>query len=236
MPIVETRTNNPMKGLKLMKVKSTQNSLKRGFTILEMLTVIAVISIMAVVAIAATNNNAAGTGSKQGAIIASTAMAFARSEAIQKQDYAVLIIDAYQDSSNPGNFLHRMMIADSTTVPGSSSPNGMTQASVWYDLPNNVYFDPSWSTPTAPVQVSISNSVGQIFNGSAYAYTFTPVGQLATAGQMVLAVGHEGVQPSIPHFEDGTSGTQDTRQGFYLHLLGRPSFFPNPASIPTSSH
>ena len=172
-------------------------------------------------------------------MIASNVLTLTRSEAVEKQGYADLIIDAYQDPANPGNFLHRMLVADASGAPSATGSNQVTQVTTWYDLPSGVYFDSSWSTPATTVSLTINNAAGTatIFNGNAYVYTFTPAGQLASAGQIVLAMGHEsGSLPSVPVFEDGTSGTQDTRQGFYLHLLGRPSFFAVPSTIPSTTH
>ena len=209
---------------------------------MEILVVISIITLMAVVAISATNTSSAATASKQGAVIASNVLALARSVSVENQAYSFLIIDANQDPGNPGHFLHRMMVAGSGTtgtsgVPSTTVTNQLTQVTSWYDLPTGVHFDPAWSAPATTVPLTITNaSGGTVFNGSAYVYTFTPAGQLASVGQIVLAVGHEASPSSVPVFEDGTSGTPDTRQGFYLHLLGRPSFFPIPSSIPTTTH
>ena len=196
--------NNPSHG-------SPPSNGHSAFTLIELLVVITIIGIMAVAGAAALGGN---SKSLQGATAAaSTVFGLARTEAILKNSDVLVLVDTSYNPAKPENYLRRMTVV---------TTNG-TQIAKWTTLPGNAYFNEQWSTKTN--STNVSNLPGAAGSGPYKFYKFKANGQADGHAQFVLSTG----TLSGGAF---TTNANSTLYGFYIHKMGKHTFFTDPASIP----
>ena len=188
---------------------------KRAFTLLELLVVIAIIGIMAT---AGAVSLGSGSQSLQGASsIVSSIFGQARTEAIMRGTPVRVIVDTVYNSSRPDNYRRRVALV-------ASADGGSTwqQIGRWTLIPGQAFFNAEMSRPNGTMSLAGLPGAG---SGTYGYYEFLPNGQAASRGQVVLSAG----TVVAGNFQERSPGS---RSGFFIHKLGKPTFFADPASIP----
>lgn len=187
-----------------------------AFSLIELLVVMAILGIMAVAGASALGG---GTKSLQGAAAAASSFfGLARTEAILRGTPVRLIVDTIYNPAKPEHFRRRMTIVNSTN--GGTS---WEQISKWTTLPANAFFSTDMSKTHG--QVSITGLAGTTGAGSYEYYEFTPNGQAPARAQFVVSSGSVAGGAF-------TERNADSRYGFFIHKLGKQTFFQDAGSIP----
>jgi len=188
-----------------------------AFSLIELLVVIAILGIMAAagsVALTGSSKSLAGAASA-----ASSVFGLARTEAIMRRVSARVIVDTVYDPAKPDNYLRRMAV-----VVRNEAGTGWEQVSRWTQLPGDAFYNRDAS------RKHDSESIPGLSGGAApgpYEYfEFTPNGQAAGRAQFVLSKG----MVRGGNFQE--AGAQ-SRAGFFLHKMGKTTFFTDPAEIPS---
>ncbi len=191
---------------------------KVGFSLIELLIVMAILGVMA-----AAGAMALGGSSKslQGAAAAASSFfGLARTEAILRGSPVRLIIDTTYDSARPDNYRRRMTIVG-TTNGGATWDQ---QIARWTTLPGTAFFNSDMSKPHGKVAIPGLAGAG---SGSIFDYyEFNPNGQASGSAQFVISSG--AVNGGMFQERDATS-----RYGFFIHKMGKQTFFADSGSIPT---
>jgi len=189
---------------------------KSAFSLIELLVVVAIVGIMAAAGSVALSS---GSKSLSGATsTASTVFGLARTEAIMRRVPARVIVDTEYDPAKPDNYLRRMAV-----VVRNDTNTGWEQVSRWTPLPGQAFYNQDASRKHD--SEAISGLLGGAGTGPYEYFEFSPSGQAKERAQFVLSKGI--VQGGT--FQEIDS---DSRAGFYLHKMGKPTFFKDPAEIP----
>jgi prepilin-type N-terminal cleavage/methylation domain-containing protein len=188
----------------------------RAFSLIELLVVIAILGVMAAAGTVALSN---GSKSVAGAAsAASTMMGLARTEAIMRRVPARLIVDTAYNSALPDNFRRRM-----TVVVSNDGGTTWEQVARWQTLPGSAFYNAELSKVHG--QMTIAGLPGATGSATYDYFEFQPNGQATARAQFVVS---RGVAPGGTFQE--TSATD--RSGFFVHKLGKQTFFADPAQIP----
>lgn len=195
----------------------TPNKTPGAFSLIELLVVIAVLGIMAAVGSAALTGSSRSLSGATSA--ASTLFGLARTEAIMRRVPARVIVDTVYDPAKPDNYLRRIAV-----VVRNEAGNGWEQVSRWTQLPGNAFYNKDASRKHSAE--TITGLAGGAAAGPYEYFEFNPNGQAAGRAQFVVSKGT--LQGGV--FQEAGS---ESRAGFFLHKMGKPTFFSDPAEIPT---
>ncbi len=188
-----------------------------AFSLIELLVVVAIIGVMAAAGSVALTGN---SGSLSGAAsAASTLFGLARTEAIMRRVPARVIVDTVYDPAKPDNYLRRLAV-----VVQNEGGNGWEQVSRWTLLPGKAFYNKDASRKHSTV--TITGLAGGASAGPYEYFEFSPNGQAAGRAQFVLSKG------SVLGGTFQETGSE-SRAGFYLHKMGKPTFFADASEIPT---
>jgi prepilin-type N-terminal cleavage/methylation domain-containing protein len=195
----------------------TPSRILSAFSLIELLVVVAILGIMAAassVALTGSSKSLSGAASA-----ASTLFGLARTEAIMRRVPARVIVDTVYDPAKPDNYLRRIAV-----VVRNDAGNGWEQVSRWTPLPGKAFYNKDVSRKHD--SETISGLAGGAAAGPYEFFEFSPNGQAAGRAQFVLSTGK---------VEGGTfqETGSESRAGFYLHKMGKPTFFTDPSEIPT---
>lgn len=189
----------------------------RAFSLVELLVVIAIIAVLMSVGTFALRDSS--NSSQSAATVASSMFGLARTEAILRRVPARVVIDTVFNPARPDDYLRRMAI-----VVRNEAGNGWTQISRWTVLPANAFYNPNLSVGHGTEVMS--GLAGGAADGPYAYWEFQPSGQAASPrAQFIVSRGR---QTSGTFEETGDSN----RSGFFVHKLGRLTFFSDPSEIP----
>jgi prepilin-type N-terminal cleavage/methylation domain-containing protein len=187
-----------------------------AFSLIELLVVVAILGIMAAAGSAAlTGSSKSLSGATS---VASTLFGLARTEAIMRRVPARVIVDTVYDPAKPDNYLRRMAV-----IVRNEAGTGWEQVSRWTQLPGNAFYNKDASRKHD--LDSIPGLAGGAAVGPYEYYEFSPNGQAVGRAQFVLSRGI--VQGGT--FQEMSAAS---RAGFFLHKMGKPTFFSDPTEIP----
>lgn len=187
-----------------------------AFSLIELLVVVAIIAVMAAAGSVALSS---GSRSLSGATsTASTLFGLARTEAIMRRVPTRVIVDTAFDPEKPENYLRRLAV-----VVRNETNTGWEQVSRWTPLPGQAFYNQDASRKHDSEQ--ISGLMGGAGDGPYEFFEFSPSGQAKERAQFVLS---RGTLEGGAFQEIGS----DSRVGFYLHRMGKPTFFRDPSEIP----
>lgn len=188
-----------------------------AFSLIELLVVVAILGIMAAAGSAALTGSSKSLSGATSA--ASTLFGLARTEAIMRRVPARVIVDTVYDPANPDNYLRRM-----TVVVRNEAGSGWEQVSRWTQLPGNAFYNKDASrNHDSDMFPGLAGGAG---SGPYVYFEFSPNGQAVGRAQFVLSNG------SVRGGEFQESGNE-SRRGFFLHKMGKPTFFADASEIPT---
>lgn len=186
--------------------------LPTAFSLIELLVVVAIVAVMAA-ALSGGSKSLSGATST-----ASTLFGLARTEAIMRRVPTRVIVDTAYDPLKPDNYLRRMAV-----VVRNDANTGWEQVSRWTQLPGQAFYNQDASRKHN--SETISGLLGEAGDGPYEYFEFSPSGQAKERAQFVLS---KGIVQGGAFQESGS----DSRAGFYLHRMGKPTFFTDPSEIP----
>lgn len=187
-----------------------------AFSLIELLVVVAILGIMAAAgSVALTGGSQSLSGA---ASTASTLFGLARTEAIMRRVPARVIVDTVYDPAKPDNYLRRLAV-----VVRNEAGSGWEQVSRWTPLPGKAFYNSGASRKHS--SEAIPGLAGGAAAGPYEYFEFSPNGQAAGRAQFVLSKG------SLKGGAFEEAGNR-SRAGFYLHKMGKPTFFADPSEIP----
>lgn len=150
------------------------------------------------------------------ATAASSIFNLARTEAILRRTEVRVIVDSNYKASQPENYLRRLAVA------ARNEDGSWELITRWQTLPGNAFFNPALSQ-----EHGIEEMPGTI-TGALMFFEFRPNGQASEPrGQFIVARGRQEDGVFIEHGESN-------RSGFFVHRLGKISFFQSPSDIPST--
>ncbi|MDX2082201.1 MAG: prepilin-type N-terminal cleavage/methylation domain-containing protein [Terrimicrobiaceae bacterium] len=191
---------------------------RSAFSLLELLVVVGVLAVMAAAGAVALGG---GSRSLQGASSAmSSVFGQARTEAILRRVPARVIVDTTYNSSQPDNFNRRVAV-----VVSNDDGTTWTPVTKWTRLPGNAFYNPVASR--AHGQVAISGLPGGASGPFDY-FEFGPNGQASVPRSWIV------LSNGVVNGGAFQEVAQENRAGFFIHRMGRPTFFSDPSQIPQS--
>jgi prepilin-type N-terminal cleavage/methylation domain-containing protein len=193
-----------------MKIQISPSS-PRAFSLVELLVVIGVVAILSAIGAVAMRDG--GQSVQSAANAASSLFSLARTEAILRRTEVRVVVDTNYQPSQPQNFLRRVGVA------ARREDGNWEMISRWTSLPGNAFFHRDLS---ASHGVEAMPGLG---TGSLDYFAFRPNGQAAgPRSQFVVAGGEQNGGVFLEHGDNN-------RSGFFVHRLGRISFFQSPSEI-----
>lgn len=193
-----------------MKIPSVSRT-SSAFSLVELLTVIGIITVLAGAGTVALRD--AGKSVQSATNAASSLFNLARTEAILRRTEVRVVVDTNFQPASPENFLRRL------AVVARKADGTWEMVTRWTALPGNSFFHE---------QLSATHGIEEMpgIPGGRLAYfSFRPNGQAASSrSQFILAAGE---QREGRFQEKG----ENQRAGFFVHRLGRLSFFQSPSEI-----
>jgi len=186
-------------------------SAQSAFSLVELLTVIGIIAVLTSLGAVALRDG--GHSVQSAANAASSLFSLARTEAILRVTEVRVVVDTNFEASQPDHFLRRV------AVVARSDKGNWEMISRWTVLPGNAFFHRELSESHG------SEPMPGVGTGTLDYFAFRPNGQaVGPRGQFIVTRGEQ--QDGVFH-EHGESN----RSGFFVHRLGRLSFFPSPSEI-----
>lgn len=193
-----------------MKIQRS-NCSTRAFSLVELLVVIGIIALISGIGAVAMRDG--GHSVQSAANAASSLFSLARTEAILRGTEVRVVVDTNYQPSQPQNFLRRVGVA------ALREDGNWEMISRWTSLPGNVFFHRELSASHGV------ESMPGLGAGSLDYFAFRPNGQaVEPRSQFVVAGGEQNEGVFLEH-GDGN------RSGFFVHRLGRISFFQSPSEI-----
>lgn len=206
---------------------------RKGFTLVEILTVIAIIIILMGAGAVGIGNINAGKGVTSAVATCESLFEEARNIAVSKRCKARVMVDITSKSSD--NYLRRVVI-----VHEKIKADGTVEAGAWvmpnrpYDIPKGAFFSSQYSALNKGTGKIKEETLGGVdikpnFHGNYAYYEFNEEGIFADAGSSFV-VG-SGVRP-IGQEPKTTKGATRDFSGFVVWRNGRTSSFRSPGQIP----
>lgn len=189
-----------------------------GFSLVELLVVVAILGVMAAagaVALGGSSRSLQGASSTL-----SSVFGLARTEAILRRVPARVIVDTTFNAARPDDFHRRVAV-----VVSNDNGSTWTPVSKWTRLPGNAFYNRAASR--AHGQVSITGLPGGASGMFDY-FEFKPNGQ-TTLPRSWIVLSNGTIEGG--NFQEITA---ENRAGFFLHRMGRPTFFADSSQIPQS--
>lgn len=214
---------------------------RRGFSLIELLTVIAIMSVLMTVAAIGIGGAAGG---KSVATAVSTSEAIfdeARSIAVSKRTNARVLVAVKNPEEMRGNpqarenHLRRMLIAFQDLDEDGRPTEEWTLNSRGVLLPEQTYFSQEYSSrdhqasAEAVDRITLGAPVNEDFRGEYFVYEFNPEGICTTPGaSFVIGTGVLPINQAMPRV---TGSAKRDFGGFVIWRSGRTSVFRSPDQI-----
>ena len=211
---------------------------RRGFSLVELLTVIAIISVLMTVATVGIGGLLAGKGVSTAVSTTEAVFAEARTLAMGKLTNAAVLV-SIQDPNNMDTYLRRLVVAYKEIDPLTNKQSSeWTLASRGVTLPDKVYFSQTLSSKDhknggggiAKVSLGGAN-VKRDYQGQYLIYEFNAEGICTTPGASFIvgtgsrSAGSSEARPRVIHSAKRDFG------GFVIWRNGSTSLFRNPLQI-----
>lgn len=188
----------------------TPHSSTRAFSLIELLTVIGIIALLSGLGAVALRDG--GKSVQSAANSASSLFNLARTEAIMRRTQVRVVVDTNFSAARPEDYLRRVTLA-------ALQDGKWKMITRWTTLPGKAFFHRDLSEPHGSEVMPDMGDVALDF------FEFQPNGQAArTRSQFIVAGGEQQGGVFREH------GDQN-RSGFFVHRLGRISFFQSPSEI-----
>lgn len=202
---------------------------RRGFSLVEVLTVIAIIAILMAAGAIGLGNLNAGKGTASAIASCESLFEEARTIAVSKRCKARVMVFADPKKTN---HLQRVVIVHEEINPdGTVKPDSWILASRGYDMPKGTYFSQEFSTLEAGGKIPefTLTTAKTEYAGNYYYYEFNGEGIFDKAGSSFV-IG-SGVRPKGKEPKTTPSSKRDF-VGFVIWRNGRTSTFRSPGQIP----
>lgn len=212
--------------------------LRRGFTLIEVLTVIAIITVLMAAGAIGLGNLKAGKGTSSGIASCESLFEEARTIAVSKNCKSRIMVDARTDQDT---YLRRVVVVrEEIGADGTPVANSWILASRGYELPQGTFYSQDYSkgkggSDVTPETMSMKSESGKSmtdYNGSYYVYEFNGQGIFDAAGASFVIGAGRPPTTSSPKPKTTASEARDFA-GFVIWRNGRTSTYRNPEQIPT---
>lgn len=198
---------------------------RRGFTLIEVLTVIAIITVLMAAGAIGLGNLNAGKGTSSAVASCESLFEEARTIAVSKRCKARVMVTA---DPAKDNYLQRVVIVhEEIKADGTVDPGKWVLASRGYELPKGTYFSQIYSKLGDPTKFTLATGKAD-YLGSYFYYEFNSEGIFDKAGSSFV-VG-AGARPKNGEPKTTRSAAKDFA-GFVIWRNGRTSTFRSPNQI-----